>query len=82
MRYDRHRDEPGKIKKDLELGFAMGVGIKVIRAHAVDEIVQAHFDTRQYNHIVWNSADELRERLIARINATVPLKLFTSLDRS
>jgi hypothetical protein len=35
MRYDRHRDEPGKIKKDLELGFAMGVGIKVSRAHAV-----------------------------------------------
>lgn len=66
----------------FELGFAMGLGIKVIRTCREDEIDQAHFDTRQYNHIVWNTPGELRERLVARINATAPLKIFTSRDWS
>jgi hypothetical protein len=66
----------------FELGFAMGLGIKVIRSCREDEIDQAHFDTRQYNHIVWNTLGELRERLVARMNATAPLKIFKSHDRS
>jgi nucleoside 2-deoxyribosyltransferase len=58
----------------LELGFAMGLGTKVIRTCREDEIDKAHFDTRQYSHVVWANEIELRDRLIARINATVPLK--------
>ena len=36
-----------------------------------------HFDTRQYNHIVWKEPTELRDRLITRIAAVIgdgPLK--------
>ena len=63
----------------FELGFAMGLGIKVIRTCHQNDIAQAHFDTRQYNHIVWSNESDLKERLIARINATVPLKSHTNL---
>ncbi len=37
----------------------------------------AHFDTRQYNHIVWNDPAELRHNLANRIGALIgdrPLK--------
>jgi hypothetical protein len=37
----------------------------------------AHFDTRQYNHIVWNDPAELRNKLANRIGALIgdrPLK--------
>ena len=30
-----------------------------------------HFDTRQYNHIVWKNPVELREKLEKRIGAVV-----------
>ena len=36
-----------------------------------DDYEQAHFDTRQYNHIVWRTADELRERLHTRIKVLI-----------
>ena len=36
-----------------------------------DAIDDLHFDTRQYAHIVWTTADELREALKLRILATV-----------
>lgn len=36
-----------------------------------DEIMKLHFDTRQYNHIDWETAEELRLRLRARIEATI-----------
>jgi nucleoside 2-deoxyribosyltransferase len=53
-----------------EAGFAHGLGIPVIwtvRESAKD----LHFDTRQYNHIVYNTADELRQMLRDRIAATI-----------
>lgn len=56
----------------FEAGFAMGLDRPVIwccRAHDVDK---AHFDTRQYNHIMWTTPEELRTRLIDRIRATIP----------
>lgn len=56
----------------FEAGFAMGLGITVIWTCRHTDIENVHFDTRQYNHIVWNDADDLKEKLINRIEATLP----------
>lgn len=55
----------------FEAGFALGLGIPVIWLCRKDEIDQAHFDTRQYNHIVWENEAELYSKLLNRINATI-----------
>jgi nucleoside 2-deoxyribosyltransferase len=55
----------------FEAGFAMGLGIPVIWCCRSDCIDDVHFDTRQYNHIVWQDSADLRLRLTARIRATV-----------
>jgi hypothetical protein len=38
------------------------------RADCIDHV---HFDTRQFNHIVWNDAAELRVKLSNRIRAVI-----------
>ena len=55
----------------FEAGFAMGLGKPVIWTCREDDINNAHFDTRQYNHILWKNSDELREKLVKRIEATI-----------
>ena len=55
----------------FEAGFAMGLGIPVIFTCRHDMVCQLHFDTRQYNHIVWTDSDELRQRLQERILARI-----------
>ncbi len=55
----------------FEAGFALGLGIPVIYACRKSDIDKLHFDTRQYNHIVWESPEELREALKNRILAVV-----------
>ena len=50
-----------------EAGFAHGLGLEVILC--CREGTEPHFDTCQYNHIMWKDADDLRERLLARIRA-------------
>lgn len=55
----------------FEAGFALGLGIPVIWTCSKNDIGNLHFDTRQYNHIVWETAEELREKLKNRIMATV-----------
>lgn len=52
-----------------EAGFAQGLGIPVIWSVRHDQIGDVHFDTRQYNHIVWEDAADLRRRLVNRIRA-------------
>lgn len=56
-----------------EAGFAHGLGLPVIFTCRKDVIDKGliHFDTRQYNHIVWETPDELRKRLAERIAATI-----------
>ncbi|MDE0554071.1 MAG: hypothetical protein OXI24_07655 [Candidatus Poribacteria bacterium] len=54
-----------------EAGFAHGLGIEVIFACREDALQNVHFDTRQYNHIVWKKPEELRQRLAARISAII-----------
>lgn len=60
-----------------EAGYAHGLGIDVIFTCRKDLMQHVHFDTRQYNHIVWESPYELRDALTARIAAVIgdgPLK--------
>ena len=54
-----------------EAGFAHGLGIEVFFTCREDALQNVHFDTRQYNHIVWKTPEELRERLAARISAVI-----------
>jgi len=54
-----------------EAGLAQGLGIPVIWTCHQDCIAHVHFDTRQYNHIVWISPDDLKTKLINRIGATI-----------
>ena len=54
-----------------EAGFARGLNLPVIFTCRKDLIDAVHFDTRQFNHITWESTDELRTRLADRISATI-----------
>jgi hypothetical protein len=55
----------------FEAGFAMGLGLPVIWTCRHDIIAAGalHFDTRQYNHIDWETPEDLKNRLSARIGA-------------
>lgn len=54
-----------------EAGFAHGLNRDVIWTCKQDEIKEAHFDTRQYNHITWENAEDLKKKLVNRIKATI-----------
>jgi hypothetical protein len=56
----------------FEAGFAMGLGISVIWTCRDTDINNLNFDTRQYNYISWKDTADLKERLINRIEATLP----------
>ncbi len=58
----------------FEAGFAKGLGIPVVWTCRDTDIETCHFDTRQYNHIVWKEPSDLREKLVHRIEATLPKK--------
>ncbi len=60
-----------------EAGFAHGLDIPVVFTCNKDSIDDVHFDTSYYNHILWRSPEELRDRLENRIAAVIgdgPLK--------
>lgn len=52
-----------------EAGLAQGRDIPVIWSVRADQIDQVHFDTRQFNHIVWESPEDLKTKLRNRIRA-------------
>jgi hypothetical protein len=52
-----------------EAGLAQGRDIPVIWCVRHDQIDRVHFDTRQFNHIVWESPEDLRTKLRNRIRA-------------
>ncbi|QOJ22298.1 MAG: nucleoside 2-deoxyribosyltransferase [Gammaproteobacteria bacterium] len=54
-----------------EAGFAYGLGIPVIWTVHQNDLASVHFDTRQYNHIVYETEEQLKERLLNRIKATI-----------
>jgi nucleoside 2-deoxyribosyltransferase len=55
----------------FEAGYALGLGIPVIWSVRKDDLKNVHFDTRQYNHIVWESEAEFTENLYFFICAVV-----------
>lgn len=55
----------------FEAGYAMGLGIPVIWTCRRDQLGDCHFDTRQYNHITWETPEELAKALEHRIRATI-----------
>ena len=57
----------------FEAGFALGLNIPVIFTCREDDIDKVHFDTRQFNHILWNDTDlnDFRKRLQDRIEASI-----------
>ena len=52
-----------------EAGFARGLGLPVIFTCRKDMIDETHFDTRQFNHILWENPEDLRKQLTDRIRA-------------
>jgi hypothetical protein len=56
----------------FEAGYALGLGIDVILTCREDDLEKAHFDTRQYNHVVWKDEKDLFVKLKRRIEATIP----------
>ncbi|MBS1551964.1 MAG: hypothetical protein JST15_07850 [Bacteroidetes bacterium] len=57
----------------FEAGFAMGLGIDIIWTCRRSEIENLHFDTRQFNHITWETIDELYIGLTNRIKNTITI---------
>ncbi|MFZ1852340.1 MAG: hypothetical protein WAU15_09015 [Nitrosomonas sp.] len=55
----------------FEAGFAQGLGIPVIWTVKKDHLKNVHFDTRQYNHIVYETEVDLKQQLKYRIQATI-----------
>jgi hypothetical protein len=55
----------------FEAGFMLGLGRPVIWVCEEAELNDIHFDTRQYNTILYKSADDLRTRLQFRIEANL-----------
>ncbi len=55
----------------FEVGYAMGLGRPVIWMCQKRDIEKAHFDTRQYNHIIWETPVDLKTQLSNRIRATI-----------
>jgi nucleoside 2-deoxyribosyltransferase len=55
----------------FEAGLMMGLGRPVIFTCRKRDMKKAHFDTRQYNHIEWETPTDLREQLKRRIQATI-----------
>ncbi len=54
-----------------EAGFAQGLNIPVIWTCRQDMIDNVHFDTRQFNHIVWKDPQDLQTQLKDRIAAVI-----------
>ena len=56
----------------FEAGFAMGLGIPVVWTCQKDDIDGAQFDTRQYQHLLWETPEDLKEQLVNHIAARIP----------
>ena len=54
-----------------EAGFAHGLGLPVIFTCKEGDVDKLHFDTNHYNHIVWSTPEDLREKLKNRILAVI-----------
>lgn len=55
----------------FEAGFALALDMPVIWTCRHDNADEIHFDTRQFNHIIWNEPAELRTQLHDSIQAVI-----------
>lgn len=55
----------------FEAGFALGRGLKVIYTCNEKDFNETHFDTNHFPHIIYNTPDELKKRLIDKIEAWI-----------
>lgn len=55
----------------FEAGYAMGRGLKVIYTCNEKDFEETHFDTNHFPHIIYNTPDELKKRLIDKIEAWI-----------
>jgi len=55
----------------FEAGYAIGLGLPVLWCVKKDDLDNVHFDTRQYNHIVWETTDDLESQLYDFICAII-----------
>ncbi len=55
----------------FEAGYAMGMGLPVIWLVPEKDKDELHFDTRQFNHIIYKSPENLKKQLEHRIAATI-----------
>ena len=55
----------------FEAGYALGLGLPVIWTCKKSDAENLHFDTRQYNHIIWETEVELMVRLRNRVGVIV-----------
>lgn len=55
----------------FEAGYALGLGLPVFWSVRKDDLPNVHFDTRQYNHIVWENEHDLAEQVFSFIIAVI-----------
>jgi nucleoside 2-deoxyribosyltransferase len=55
----------------FETGYAIGLGLPVFWCVRSDDLKNVHFDTRQYNHIVWADEKYLAEQLQLFVTAII-----------
>lgn len=56
----------------FEAGYALGIGKDVIQICNTEKFTEdCHFDVKQINTIIWENQDDLYERLVNRIQATI-----------
>lgn len=58
----------------FEAGYAIGKGIPVIWSVKKVDLENVHFDTRQYNHIVWENEYDMEQQLYFVIAAVIGKK--------
>ena len=56
----------------FEAGFALGLGIPVVWTCKRSDYTGTHFDTRQRQHLLWDTPEDLREQLMNHIAARIP----------
>lgn len=55
----------------FEAGYASGLRIPIIWTCRENDLENLHFDTRQYNHVIWSNEEDLKEKLINRIRVLI-----------
>jgi hypothetical protein len=55
----------------FEAGYALGRGLKVIYTCSEKDFKETHFDTNHFPHIIYNTPEELKNRLIDKIEAWI-----------